>query len=483
VTVRPRPAALLAVSLFAAGLLPAAVPTARPNVLMVVVDDLNLRLGAYGSKTVRSPNIDRLAARGVRFDSAHAQYTLCNPSRVSFLSGRRPETSGVYILGTPARTALPEAVMLPQLFRQNGYFTAGAGKVFHSPRTNDKASWDFYEDEATQDDGEKAAIAARYGREGGGDGDGRPAWTVLEGDGSRTRDGVNSVTIRRLIGEKSSAGTPFFLALGFHKPHLPWTAPRRFFELYPEAGIAPPVEPAMRDIPAIALQTELSGFAQPESRAGAIRAYHACISFIDHLLGQVLDELDRRDLTRNTLIVFFSDHGFHLGDHGGLWAKLSAFRASTRVPLILAGPGVPAGMAVSAPVELLDVYPTLADLAGLKAPAGLEGRSLRSSFTGAASARYAASFVYHYDVAANRDVAGRTVIGAGWRYTEWDGGRAAREFYWHADDPEEYRNVAGDPAHGQLLTEAAAQLALLPAPKAGPANRPRALDREGKKAR
>jgi len=294
---------------------------------------------------------------------------------------------------------------------------------------------------------------------------------------------VNSATIRRLIGEKSSAGTPFFLALGFHKPHLPWTAPRRFFELYPEAGIAPPVEPAMRDIPAIALQTELSGFAQPESRAGAIRAYHACISFIDHLLGQVLDELDRRDLTRNTLIVFFSDHGFHLGDHGGLWAKLSAFRASTRVPLILAGPGVPAGRAVGAPVELLDVYPTLADLAGLKAPAGLEGRSLRSSFGDAPPTRHAASFVYHYDVAANRDVAGRTVIGAGWRYTEWDGGRAGREFYWHADDPEEYRNVAGDPARGQLLTEAAAQLALLPAPREGPANRPRALDRDGKKAR
>ena len=460
----------------------AAAPATRPNVLLVVVDDLNLTLGAYGNRTVKSPNIDRLAARGVRFDSAHAQYPLCNPSRVSFLSGRRPETSGVYILGTPARAALPDAVMLPQLFRQNGYFTAGAGKIFHSAKVSDAASWDSYEDEATQDEGEKAAIAARYGR-GGGDGDGRPGWQALESDGSRTRDGVNTATIRRFIAEKSAARTPFFLALGFHKPHLPWTAPKRFFDLYPETGIAPPAEPPMRDTPPIALQTELSGFAQPESRAGAIRAYHACISFIDHQLGLVLDELDSRGLTKDTLIVFFSDHGFHLGDHGGLWAKLSAFRASTRVPLIMAGPGVPAGVSIASPVELLDVYPTLADLAGLRAPGGLEGRSLRPTFKESGAAGHAHSLVYHYDVAANRDIAGRTVISPTWRYTEWDGGRAGRELYWHADDPEEHRNIAADPARAGLVKEATAQLAQLPAPKPGPANRPRALDREGKKAR
>ena len=477
---RLRLLALAVLLLPAAAPSPAAAPAARPNVLLVVVDDLNLALGAYGDRTVKSPHIDRLAARGTRFDSAHSQYPLCNPSRVSFLSGRRPETSGVYILGTPARTALPEAVMLPQLFRQNGYFTAGAGKIFHNTRVNDAASWDRYEDEPTQDEGEKAAIAARYGR-GGGDGDGRPGWLMLESDGSRTRDGVNSATILRLIAEKSAGPAPFFLALGFHKPHLPWTAPRRFFELYPETGITPPAEPPMRDIPAIALQTELSGFAQPESRAGALRAYYACVSFIDHLLGQVLDELDRRDLTRNTLVVLFSDHGFHLGDHGGLWAKLSAFRASTRVPLIMAGPGVPAGRTVSEPVELLDVYPTLADLAGLPAPAGLEGRSLRTALNGQGTDGTAYSLVYHYDAAANRDVAGRTVIGRAWRYTEWDGGRAGREFYWHAEDPEEYRNIAKEGSSADALRDAAARLSLLPAPKPGPANRPRALDREMRK--
>ena len=447
----PLRALLLAFTL--AGAIASAAPATHPNVLLIVVDDLNLSLGCYGNRVVKSPNIDRLAARGVRFDRAYAQYPLCNPSRVSFLSGRRPETSGVYVLTTPARTALPAAVMLPQFFRQQGYFTAGAGKIFHSVRMSDTASWDRYEDGAGEDDGEKAAIQARYGG-----GDGRPRWYVLEGDGSKTRDGLNARTIQTLVAEKAAEKKSFFLALGLHKPHLPWTAPKRFFDLYPEGSVTAPADPAMRDIPAIALQTELSGFAQPETRAGAIRAYYACISFIDHQLGLVLDELDRRDLWKDTLVVFFSDHGFHLGDHGGLWAKLSAFDASTRVPLLLAGPGVPAGRAVSTPVELLDVYPTLVDLAGFSAPPGLEGRSLRPLFATPDASGHSRSLVYHYEVAGKRDVAGRTVIGARWRYTEWDGGTAGREFYWRPADPGEYHNRVADPAYAVLRTELSAEL-------------------------
>jgi uncharacterized sulfatase len=454
----------------------AAPRAAPPNVLLVVVDDLNVALGCYGNRDVKSPNIDRLAARGVRFERAYSQYPLCNPSRVSFLSGRRPETSGIYILNTPARTALPDAVMLPQFFRQQGYYAAGAGKVFHSVRTSDQASWDRYEDGAGEDDEEKAAIQARYGG-----GDGRPRWHVLSGDGSKTRDGLNARTIQRLIAEKSQTRSPFFLALGLHKPHLPWTAPKRFYDLYPEGSIRNPVDPAMQGIPEIALQTELSGFAQPESRTGAIRAYYACISFIDHELGLVLDELERRDLWKNTLVVFFSDHGFHLGDHGGLWAKLSAFDFAIRTPLLFAGPAVPAGLAVPTPVELLDVYPTLLDLAGFSPPAGLEGQSLRPLFKNPRADRHAFSLVFHYDVARDRDVAGRTVVGAQWRYTEWDSGAAGRELYWHPDDPSEYRNRAADSVLGDSRRAAEQLLRSRPGPKAGPANRPRALDPAAKK--
>jgi uncharacterized sulfatase len=448
--------------------LPAAEAT---NVLFIVVDDLNVALGCYGNREVKSPHIDRLAARGVRFDRAYCQYPLCNPSRVSFLSGRRPETSGVYVLSTPARTALPDAVLLPQFFRERGYYTASAGKVFHSVKTNDAKSWDFYEDGPGADPQEQAAIKSRYGG-----GDGRPAWHVLDGDGSQMRDGLNAQTIARLIEEKTAAGQPFFLAAGFHKPHLPWTAPKRFFDLYPEGAITVPADPPMRDVPAIAVQTELSGFEQPSSRAGAIRGYYACVSFTDSQIGRLLDQLDRLGLWKKTVVVLLGDNGFHLGDHGGLWAKLSAFDAATRVPLIFAGAGVPAGKVVAAPVELLDIYPTLLALGGLPAAPGLEGRSLVPLMRGeaAAAARPARSMVFHYDVAGKRDVLGRTTIGAQWRYTEWDGG-AARELYWRPDDPGEYRNRLADPALADALREAQAALRQQAPPKPGPANRPRAL--------
>jgi uncharacterized sulfatase len=453
---------------------------ARPNVLLVAVDDLNTALGCYGDARALTTNIDRLAARGVRFDRAHTQYPLCGPSRVSFLTGRRPEATGVYILDTPARIALPGAVQLPEFFKRQGYRTVGFGKIAHSARTNDPAAWDRYEDGASQDEEELAAIKERYGS-----GDGRPRGMALSGDGRLTRDGRNAEAIRQLLAARQAGDPPFFYALGFHKPHLPWTAPKRFYDLHAKTAFAKTAEPALRDVPAIALQTELTGFAQPDDFAEALRAYYACVSFIDHELGRVLDELDRRDLTRNTLVVFFSDHGFHLGDHGGLWAKLSAFGQATRVPLIVAGPGVPAGRSVAAPVELIDIYPTLAGLAGLVPPAPLDGRPLAPLFAAPATERVAYSLVYHYDVAAKRDVAGRTVIGPRWRYTEWDGGREGRELYLHADDVGEYVNRAAEAGAATDLAAAAAKLRELPEPRPGPANRPRALlpAKEKKKAK
>ncbi len=437
------------------------------------VDDLNTSLGCYGNREVQSPNIDRLAARGTRFARAYCQYPLCNPSRVSFLSGRRPEMSGVYALNTSARTALPDAVMLPQLFRQHGYYTAGAGKVFHTAKMSDPASWDSYDDGVGDDPEEKAAIQSRYGG-----GDGRPSWTVLTSDGSRTRDGLNARTIQRLIGEKTDANQPFFLAAGFHKPHLPWTAPQRFFDLYPEKGLPIPLDPPLRDVPAIALQTELTGFAQPESRAAAVRGYYACVSFMDAQVGLLLDELDRRSLWQTTVVVLIGDNGFHLGDHGGLWAKLSAFDASTHVPLLIAGANVPKGRVVTAPVELLDVYPTLAELCALPAPSGLEGQSLVSLMNArdpSATRRAATSLVFHYDPKRGIDIPGRSVISAQWRYTEWAGGSEGRELYGTVDDPGEYQNRATDPRYGEALREGEALLRAAPPLKPGQAERPRAL--------
>jgi uncharacterized sulfatase len=462
--------AALAAASFASGS-HARTPATR-NVLLIVVDDLNTDLGAYGHPVVQSPNIDRLARRGVRFDRAHCQYPLCNPSRVSFLSGRRPESTGVYVLNTPARTALPEAVLLPQFFRNQGYFTAGAGKVFHNRATNDAASWDAYQDGPTQDAEERAALEARYGG-----GDGRPSGRPLSSDGASTRDGLNARTILAHLRSPRTQESPWFLALGLHKPHLPWTAPARFFALYPDAALQRAAEPPLRGVPAIALQTELSGFAAPESQLEALRGYYACISFIDSLLGELMDELDRQDLWSSTVVALISDNGFHLGDHGGLWAKLSAFGASTRVPFILAGGNLPAGQVVTQSVELVDLYPTLAEACGFAVPEGLEGSSLIATLSSSPppSSHPAASLVYHYDVEARRDVMARTIIGPFWRYTEWDEGRAGREFYWHADDPGEFHNRADDGTYAEPQAEAAAFLRTLPVPKPGPANRPRAL--------
>lgn len=441
------------------------------NVLFVVVDDLNTDLGCYGATHVLSPHIDRLAARGVRFDRAYSQYPLCNPSRVSFLSGRRPENTGVYVLTTATRTAMPDVVTLPQLFRQNGYYTAGAGKIFHSKGMGDPKAWDLYDDGAGEDPQEKAAINARYGG-----GDGRPSAHMLDGDGSLTRDGVNAATIKRLLGERAADKRPFFLALGFHKPHLPWTAPRKFFEQYSDPSLKLAAEPPMKDIPPIALQTELTGFSQPDSRTEALRGYYACISFIDELLGSVLAELDRLQLAENTTVVFFSDHGFHLGDHGGLWAKLSAFDRSTRVPLIIAGAGVTARKAIAEPVELLDLFPTLAQVAGLPQPKQLDGQSLVPALRGdTLGRRSAVSMVFHYDPKAGRDVLGRTIVDRDWRYTEWNRGTEGREFYIRSTDADEYQNRVGEDSFQSQISTAQQRLAQLPEPKAGPANRPRAL--------
>ena len=460
---------LLLATMGAPGVAAVAAPT--PNVLFIVVDDLNMVLGCYGDPLAKTPNIDRLAARGVRFNQASCQYPLCNPSRVSFLSGRRPESTGVYVLATSARKAMPDAVMLPQFFRQHGYFTVGAGKIFHTEQVNDPASWDQYADGGGDDPQEKQAIKDRYGK-----GDGRPAWTILDSDGTRTRDGITASTISGLLADRKAGAPPFFFAAGFHNPHLPWTAPRRFFELHRVKDFEMGPEQKIKGIPAIALQTELSGFAQPDSPAGARRAYYACVSFTDHQVGLLLDELDRHDLWRNTIVVFFSDHGFHLGDHGGLWAKLSAFNASIRVPLIIAGPGVPAGRTVENPVELIDVYPTLAALAGLQPPQGLDGRTLVNSWQGTSSEPHPAySLVFHYDVAHHKDVMGRSVIMGPSRYTTWDNGTYGREFYSWSTDPGEYVNRIDDPAEHDLVAQGETFLKMIPEPKPGPAQRPRAL--------
>jgi uncharacterized sulfatase len=419
----------------------------KRNVLFIVADDLNTHLGCYGHSVVKSPNIDRLAARGMRFQRAYCQYALCAPSRWSFLSGLRADTTRIFEFKTLLRERIPDVVFLPQLFRQNGYFTAGMGKVFHDMRQSDaKISWDVYQDKMGNDAQEAAAVKKRYGYPQGK----RPfEWTRLDGNGEKTRDGITARTIARHIEEQAKAGKPFFVAAGFHNPHLPWTAPKQYFDLYPPDRIPIAKEAQLKNIPAIALMTELTGNPAPKSRREAMAAYYACISFMDAQVGVLLDTLDRLNLWDDTIVVLISDHGYHLGDHEGLWAKLTAFEQAARVPCIIAAPRHSKGKSSSRIVELVDIYPTLAELCELKKPARLEGKSLVPLLKqGDAPWGRPAYIMVHHD-----GVEGKSVRTNRWRYTEWDEGKKGAELYDHDRDPGEYDNLVRNPEHATTVAE------------------------------
>ncbi len=415
--------------------LAAADPDARSryNVVWIVADDLNTDVGCYGQPLAHTPNIDRLAALGVRFDRAYAQYALCNPSRSSFLSGYFPDRTGVIEQEGHARQALPDAVFLPQCFRNHGYFVAAAGKIHHGGKNIDRPSWDSYEDDKGTDPQELAAVKNRSGSE-----DRTPRWAPLDSDGRATQDGVNTRKIVGFIEEKAHQPAPFFLALGLHRPHVPWTAPRTLFERFPPAQM--PLRDLLvgTDIPRVALRTEWPIGTKAETSPDAVAAYQACVSFTDANVGLVLETLDRQKLWDQTIVVFMGDHGFHLGDHG-LWSKKTLFEQTLRVPLVVVLPdGRNAGRTCRRTVELLDLYPTLAELCHLTPPADLHGASLRPVLDDpdAPRDRPGRSMVVH------DGIIGRSVRTERWRYNEWDDGRSGVELYDHDLDPLEVRNLA-----------------------------------------
>jgi arylsulfatase A-like enzyme len=362
-----------------AGGAPAARPRgpARPrNVLLIVVDDLNTRLGAWGAP-VQTPAIDRLAARGVRFDRAYAQVAMCSPSRVSLLTGWRPERTGVWQNEDPPRPA--GTVPLQELFAAHGAWTASVGKVYHLPAD---FLWDLREDHPeVEEEGEL-----------GGSADGTGLWVAAPGSDRDQPDGRRARRAATLV-ERHRGLRPFFLALGLVRPHARWVAPTRYFGLYPPDAMAPLPFPAddLADVPAIAVKTQaqpLPGLPllgreppglvrDPAFRRQAIAAYQACVSFADAQVGVVLEALDRGDRWKDTVVVLLGDNGFHLGEHAGLLRKDTLFEEALRVPLVVAAPGLPRpGSVVRTPVELLDVYPTIVELAGLVPASDLDGQSL-----------------------------------------------------------------------------------------------------------
>ena len=436
----------------------AARPERKLNVLFISTDDLNNDLGCYGHPLVKSPNIDRLARRGVRFDRAYNQFPLCSPSRTSLMTGLRPDTTRVYDLKKHFRETLPDVVTLPQLFRKNGYFAARVGKIYHygnpgdigTNGLDDPASWDAVVNPKGVDKEEEKVLINYTPKRGLGSS--LSLYASPAPDEEHTDGKVTAETIKLL---EQNRERPFFIAAGFYRPHCPFIAPQKYFDLYPLEKIRPPnFSPSeLKSVPPAALWINAPHFGvSEEAQRKAIQAYYASISFLDAQVGKLLEALDRLKLTENTLIIFWSDHGYLLGQHGQ-WMKQTLFEGSARNPLIIAGPGTIAkGKAAGRTVELVDLYPTLADVCGLSGlPNNLAGRSLRPLLVNPQAKWDKPAITQVQRASGGKAFMGYSVRTERYRYTEWDEGRKGEELYDYERDPHELHNLAVDPKYAERL--------------------------------
>jgi iduronate 2-sulfatase len=462
----------------------------KPNILFICVDDLKPLLACYGDPVVKTPNIDRLAQRGVRFNRAYCNQAVCAPSRNALLTGLRPQTIGIYDLGTNFRDAAPETVTLPQLFKLHGYRTESLGKIFHVGHGNhdDEVSWSVpswrsnvvaYALKENRAQNNRTREEARFSNVPERDAAKLPRGSPFEAadvpDDAYPDGRTAAEAIRRLEEAADNESEPFFLAVGFVKPHLPFCAPKKYWDLYNPADFtlaerrmppdgAPHFAPTswgeLRQYRGIPKQ----GPIPDQKQHGLIHGYHAAVSYMDAQLGRMLDALDETGLAKNTIIVFWGDHGWHLGDHG-MWCKHSNYEQAARIPLIVVVPGTtPSDAASDALVESVDIYPTLCQLVGLEPPASVDGTSFMNVLKNpAAPSKDSIAHVYPR----NR-LLGRAVRTARYRLIEWkepgaSADTAVFELYDYQTDPGETKNFAAErPA---VVAELRTLLANQPEPK------------------
>ncbi len=441
----------------------------RPNVLFLIADDLNTMLGSYGDPLAKTPHIDRLAARGVRFDLTYCAYPLCGPSRNSMLTGLHPNSTGIRANSQIFRQTIPDQISLSQAFRQQGWFAGRIGKLYHYNVPNsigtdghdDPASWELELNPAGVDRLEEHPhiFTLTPGSFGG-----TLSWYASPKSDQYHTDGMLAADAEWVLERCArQRQRPFFLAVGFFRPHTPYVAPKDpYFGYYPESKmrIVPGVKEDQADIPRAALlsykreQDKLTD----DLRRQALQAYYASISFMDAQVGRVVDALDRLGLADNTIIVFTSDHGYHTGEHG-LWQKQSLFEESARVPLLIVAPGVTqAGSVVRTPVSLMDLYPTLTELSGVTPPSNLQGQSLVPMLRDATAKGRGWALTQVGRQGAGSRFFGYSVRTPRWRYTEWDEGRQGRELYDHESDPRELTNLADSSEHAATVAALSKQL-------------------------
>jgi len=426
----------------------------QPNVLFIAVDDLNDWVGPLkGHPQTLTPNIDRLAKRGTLFTRAYCAAPSCNPSRAALLSGRRPSTTGVYDNNQPWRPVLKDVVTLPEHFRANGYYVAAGGKIFHNSY-NDPSVWDTY-----------------YKRPGDPLPPHRPVngipkaaqfdWGPLDVPDEAMGDYKLVQWAKGMLNE--SRDKPLFLGVGFIKPHLPWYVPRKYFDLHPldKIQLPPTIKDDLSDVPmagrAMARsESDHKNVLEARQWEKAVQGYLASISWLDTCVGQLLDALEQSPRGRDTLIVFWGDHGWQLGEKEH-WRKFALWEEANRMPLIFAGPGIKPNRRCDRPVNLMDLYPTLIDLCRLTARDGLEGRSIAPLLADPNRKwPYASLSTYHR---------GNHSIRTGrWRYIRYAAG--SEELYDHDADPREWTNLAGKPEFASVKKELAVWLPKTDAPEA-----------------
>lgn len=439
----------------------------KPNVLFIASDDLASSIGSFGDPVAVTPHLDRLSDRGVRFDNAYCQLPLCNSTRASVMTGLRPDTIQVYDLDEHFRTAVPDAVTLSQLFQKAGYRSMRVGKIYHynvpasigTDGFDDPPSWDQTVNPKGRDKREEHLIT---NLEPHRKISAALSWLAADGTDEEQTDGMITTEAIRLMEENKDR--PFFLGVGFFRPHTPYVAPKKYWDLYPMEKIKMPYAPEndRADIPkaAFAHNCPVPNYNLPvEQVLLAKQAYYANVSFIDAQVGRLLDALESLGLAENTLVVFWSDHGYHLGEHNGIWQKRCLFEESASAPFIIYAPGQQGnGTPSREVVEFVDIYPTVAELAGLTPPKAVEGRSLLPLLHNPKLAWKGEAYTQVLRPGDGLPVMGASIRTDRWRYNEWNEGEQGIELYDHHNDPREFNNLASRLEYQDTIAELRAKL-------------------------